>query len=188
MGEQGALLSMLLNHHARRGARVDAAGNLVAFEDQDRTLWNRSETDEAVALYQKAERIGHIGPYLIQAAIAAEHAQSGSIETTDWQVIQAHYAALYTLQPSPVIRLNLIAVEAKTKGPAHALKALETLDADLSGYRWLHTLRAGLLQDTGQYDAAIAAFNRALDLGATSPERAAIHKKIALCRKQSITL
>ncbi|MDP5217337.1 sigma factor [Ruegeria sp. 2205SS24-7] len=183
MGEQGALLSLLLFQHARRDARMDGAGKLVAFEVQDRTLWHRGEMQEARAWLQKAQRIDHVGPYRIQAAIAAEHAFSRTADETNWPVIEAHYAALYAMLPSPVIRLNHIAVQARTRGSRYALDALAEISEELGGYRWFHTLRAGLLQETGEPDAAVAAYERALALGPTGPEQVVIREKIAACQK-----
>lgn len=183
MGEQAALLSLLLFQHARRDARIDATGHLVAFEDQDRQLWDRAATAEATAFFYKAQRIGHQGPYRIQAAIAAEHAAAPTSAHTNWPVIEAHYAALHVLQPTPVIRLNLIAVQAKTQGPEFALREMETLKTDLRAYRWYHTMRAALLTQTNRPEAAIDAYRAALDLGPTGPERTVIEEKIAACRK-----
>ncbi|MFV1465657.1 MULTISPECIES: RNA polymerase sigma factor [unclassified Phaeobacter] len=184
MGEQAALLSLLLFQHSRRDARMDADGQLVPLEDQNRSRWDLSQIAEATALLQKAQRINHRGGYIIQAAIAAVHARAPSAEETDWSLIAAHYAALYALQPSPVVRLNLIAAEARIEGPAYALAALEPLADDLSQYRWFHAMRGRLLQDTGNHPAAIKAFEAALSLNPTAPERAAVQGKIALSKKE----
>ena len=184
MGEQTALLSLLLFQHSRRDARMNAQGLLVALDDQDRSLWDPHNIAEATALLQKAQRINHRGVYIIQAAIAAVHVRAPSAEDTDWSMIAAHYAALYALQPSPIVRLNQIAAEAKIEGPAHALAALKPLADDLSQYRWFHAMRGGLLQDTGDHSAAIAAFETALTLGPTAPERVAVEEKIALSKKE----
>lgn len=184
MGEQAALLALLLFQHARRGARIDASGRLVALDDQDRDLWDRADIAEATALLQKAQRIGHRGVYIIQAAVAAAHARAASAEDTDWALIEAHYAALHALQPTPVIRLNQIAVQAKLQGPRYALKAMEALERDLSTYRWFHAMRGGLLQDAGDHKAAIDAFATALTLAPTDPERVAITEKIGVSEKE----
>ncbi len=183
MGAQMALLSLLLFQHARRRARLDSAGRPVRLEEQNRTLWSRPEINEAQAFLDKARRIGHHGPYLIQAAIAAAHARAPSPETTDWPLIEAHYATLYALQPSPVVRLNLIAVESRTKGPAHALAEMHALAPDLDGYRWFHTMRAAFLEQTGQNEAALAAYDRACALGPTTPERQLLGEKMANLKK-----
>lgn len=183
MGEQAALLALLLFQHARRGARIDPKGKLVALDDQDRNLWNRTDIAEATGLLQKAQRTGHHGVYIIQAAIAATHARAVSDRDTDWASIESHYAALYALQPTPVVRLNQIAAQAKLHGPHHALKAMEPLAQELSTYRWFHAMRGGLLQDTGDHRAAIAAFETVMTLGPTPLERFAIKEKIAICQE-----
>ena len=182
MGEQSALLALLLLQHARRGARMDPDGRLVALDDQDRSLWNRADIAEGTAHLQKAQRIGHRGVYVIQAAIAAAHARAASADDTDWALIESHYAALHVLQPTPVVRLNQIAAQARLHGPRPALAAMETLAEDLGTYRWFHTMRGGLLQECGDHLAAIAAFHTALTLGPTDPERVAITEKIAVSK------
>lgn len=184
MGEQAALLALLLLQHARRGARMDARGRLVALDDQARGLWDRVNIAEATALLQKAERIGHRGVYVIQAAIAAAHSRAPSSEETDWALIESHYAALYALQPTPVVRLNQIAAQAKLHGPHHALKALEGLAEDLSTYRWFHAMRGELLQDVGDHKAAIACFETVMTLAPTTPECLAVKEKIAVSKKE----
>ena len=183
MGEQAALLALLLFQHARRRARIDAEGKLVALDDQDRRLWDRAEIAEATGLLQKAQRTGHHGAYIIQAAIAAAHAHAVSVDDTDWAVIESHYAALYAMQPTPVVRLNQIATQARLHGPHHALKAMEPLAQDLSTYRWFHAMRGGLLQETGDHDAAITAFETVMALGPTALERVAITEKIAISQE-----
>ncbi|WP_171103250.1 MULTISPECIES: RNA polymerase sigma factor [unclassified Ruegeria] len=183
MGEQAALLSLLLLQHARRDARIDEAGKLVALDDQDRNLWDGANIAEAMGLLQKAQRTGHHGIYVIQATIAAAHARARSPVDTDWTLIESHYAALYALQPTPVVRLNQIAAQAKIHGPHHALEALEALKHDLSGYRWFHAMRGGLLQETGDQRAAIDAFETVLTLAPTEPERVVVKNKIRISQK-----
>ncbi len=183
MGEQTALLALLLLQHARRAARVDRAGRLVPFDDQDRALWDRAAIAEALGLLQKAQRINHTGVYTIQAAIAAAHAIAQRPEDVDWALIEAQYAALYALQPSPVVRLNQIAAQARLHGPAFALKAMEPLAGDLQGYRWFHAMRGAFLQELGDHQGAIAALETVLTLGPTTPEITAIKEKIAASQK-----
>ncbi|WP_170362007.1 RNA polymerase sigma factor [Ruegeria arenilitoris] len=184
MGEQSALLALLLLQHARRRARIDADGKLVALDDQDRDLWDRSDIAEATGLLQKAQRIGHRGVYIIQAAIAAAHAHAASSEDADWALIESHYAALHALQPTPVVKLNQIAAQAKLHGPQYALKAMEVVADDLTTYRWYHAMRGGLLQETGDHKAAIAAFETVMTLAPTGPERVVIADKIAISQKE----
>lgn len=185
MGEQVALVSLFLFQHARRGARQTDTGGLIALEDQDRTLWDRAAIAEAFAMLQKAERIGHSGAFRIQAAIAAEHARAKSADQTDWHTIEAHYGALYALQPSPVVRLNHIAALAKTRGAAFALTEMESLSGELARYRWFYTMRGGLLEQTGDYEKASVAYQTAMTLGPTEPERAIIAEKIAICEEKA---
>ncbi len=184
MGEQAALLALLLLQHARRDARIDRQGKLVALDDQDRTLWNRTDIAEATAFLQKAQRINHRGAYVIQAAIAAAHARAPSPEDTDWALIESHYAALHALQPTPVVRLNQIAAQARLHGPQFALEAMESLSEDLSNYRWFHAMRGALLQDVGDHRAAIAAFEAVMTLAPTGPECVAIKDKISSSKKE----
>lgn len=183
MAEQISLLALLLLQHARREARLDDQGDLVALEDQDRALWDKANIAEATALMQKAERLNQVGVYGIQAAIAAVHAHAQSTEDTDWSLIEAHYAALYRLQPSPVIRLNQIAAGSRVHGPRRTLVALDTVANDLASYRWFHALRAAMLREIGDLPAAIQSLNRVLNLGPTGPERVAVLKEIAACEK-----
>ncbi len=184
MGEQAALLALLLLQHARRRARVDGQGRLVALDVQDRSLWDRTNIAEATALLQKAQRIGHRGVYIIQASIAAEHARAASSDDTDWALIEAHYAALYVLQSTPVIRLNQIAAQARLHGPRYALDAMEALERELASYRWFHAMRGGLLQDVGDHKIAVEAFEAALALAPTDLERVAISEKMAISQKE----
>lgn len=184
MGEQAALLALLLLQHARRRARIDTDGKLVALDDQDRNRWDRSDIAEAMALLQKAQRINHRGVYIIQATIAAAHASATSSEDTDWALIETHYAALYALQPTPVVRLNQVAAQARLHGPRFALKAMEALANDLSTYRWFHAMRGGLLQDVGDHEEAIAAYEKVITLAPTDPELVAVKDKIAISEKE----
>ncbi|MEM9551536.1 MAG: DUF6596 domain-containing protein, partial [Pseudomonadota bacterium] len=188
MGEQVSLLSLLLFQHARRDARTDARGHLVPLENQDRATWDRSNIAEAQALLQKAQRTNHRGAYIIQAAIAAEHARASSSAKTRWPVIEAHYAALYALQPTPVVRLNQIAAQAKTRGAHYALRAMQSLEGDLAQYRWFHAMRGGLLQDVGNHGDAVDAFETALMLNPTGPERVSILEKIDRSKKELANL
>lgn len=184
MGEQLALLALLLLQHARRQARVNSDGALVALDDQDRMLWDRGNIAEATTLLQKAQRINHQGAYIIQAAIAATHARATSADETDWALIEAHYAALYRLQPTPVVRLNQIAAQAKLHGAQFALDAMDALTEDLAQYRWFHAMRGTLLQEVDDHQAAITAFETVLSLGATTPERAVVTDKIAISKNK----
>ncbi|MEP1536019.1 MAG: sigma-70 family RNA polymerase sigma factor [Paracoccaceae bacterium] len=179
MSEQSALLSLLLYQYARAGARTDQDGHLVTLEDQDREKWDKAKMAEASSLLQIAERSGHNGPYQIQAAIAAEHTKVKDSKYTNWDHIEALYEALYAAQPTPVIRLNLIATQARTRGADFALESLSSIADDLSSYRWFYTLQAALFAETGKPSQAIAALEVAMELSPTQPEVIAIRREIA---------
>ncbi len=183
VSELMGLLALFLLQHSRRRARVDPEGELVGLDDQDRALWDRPMIAEARALLEKALRHGTPGPYQIQAAIAAVHAAAAHAEDTDWREIERLYAALYLMQPTPVVRLNHAAAVAKVEGPKAALTMLETLEHDLAGYQWFHTTRAAFFTEMGDAAAAKAALERALALGPTAPERRHLRRQITDCEK-----
>ena len=134
------LLALMLLHHSRRDARLDASGDLVLLEEQDRSLWRRDEVDEGLRLAAPA---GTAGPYALQAAIAAEHARAASADATDWPRIAAHYATLESLAPSAVVTLNRAVAVAMADGPERGLAILDELAArgELDDYRLLHSAR-----------------------------------------------
>ncbi|KAJ57011.1 hypothetical protein ACMU_00535 [Actibacterium mucosum KCTC 23349] len=183
MAEQMGLLALMLFQHARLDARTDPQGKLVPIDEQDRSKWDKVLINEARALLQKAARHGPPGAMQLQAAIAGVHAVAVSDSETDWVRLGDLYAALYALQPTPVVRLNQAAVLQKTDGPAAALAMLEPLVEPLSAYRWFHSMRGALLLETGDKPAARLAFERAMDLGPTAPEAQSLLEKIALCQK-----
>jgi RNA polymerase sigma-70 factor (ECF subfamily) len=168
------LAALMLLQHARAGARFDAGGAIVLLEDQDRTLWDREQIAEGLALLDKAMRHREPGPYQIQAAIAALHARAARPEDTDWAQIAALYAALERLQASPVITLNRAVAVAKVDGPEAALGLVEPLEARLSGYFHFHGVRGGLLLQLGREGEARTAFDRAIALARTPAEAAHI--------------
>lgn len=166
------LLALMLLQHARNAARLDAAGQLVLLEDQDRSLWNAAMLTEGRALVEKALRHAEPGTYQVQAAIAAQHARARTAADTDWASIDRLYQTLELLQPSPVVTLNRAVAVAKCRGPAAALALVEPLADHLAGYFHFHGLRGGLLMQLGQLEAAAQAFDRAIAL-ANSPAEAA---------------
>ncbi len=188
LSELMSLLALFLFQHSRRLARLDGSGNLVSLECQDRSKWDRQMINEAKVLLQKAYRHGSSGPYQIQASIAAVHAEASSDEDTDWAQIENHYAALYDMQPSPVIRLNQAASLAKTQGPKAALAMIEPLASELQTYRWYHAARAAFHFDIDEYDQAEAAYGQALQLNPTEPESRYLTERIAICKKNRRTL
>ena len=168
------LTALLLLQHARAAARFDTEGHIVLLDDQDRGLWDRKMIAEGLALIDKAMRHKRRGPYQVQAAIAALHARAARPEDTDWAQIDLLYAALETLQPSPVVTLNRAVAVSKVRGPDAALAMIEPLAARLSGYFHFFGLKGALLLQLGRAGEARAAFDRAIALANTAAEAAHI--------------
>jgi len=168
------LTALLLLQHARAPARLDADGNIVLLEDQDRRLWTHGMIAEGLVLVEKALRHRRPGPYQVQAAIAAVHAHAVRPEDTDWAKIDLLYALLETLQPSPVVTLNRAVAVAKARGPAEALAMIEPLADRLSGYFYFFGVKGALLKDLGRAEEARLAFDRAIALANTPAEAAHI--------------
>ena len=168
------LTALLLLQHARAAARFDTQGHIVLLDDQDRGLWDHKMIAEGLALIDKAVRHKRRGPYQVQAAIAALHARAARPEDTDWAQIDLLYAALETLQPSPVVTLNRAVAVSKVRGPDAALAMIEPLAARLSGYFHFFGLKGALLLQLGRAGEARAAFDRAIALANTAAEAAHI--------------
>jgi len=179
------LTALLLLQHARTPARLDAEGNIVLLEDQDRSLWNRELIAEGHTLVEKAIRLRRPGPYQIQAAIAAVHAHATRPQDTDWEEIDQLYAVLEALQPSPVITLNRAVAVSKLRGPEAALAVIEPLAPQLDGYFHFFGLKGGLLMQLGRNDEARAAFDRAIALANTATEAAHIRMHLDRLQGQS---
>jgi RNA polymerase sigma-70 factor (ECF subfamily) len=172
------LTALLLLQHARAPARLDAEGQIVLMEDQDRRLWRREPIAEAFALLDKAVRLKSPGPYQIQAAIAAVHARAPRAEDTNWHEIDRLYALLETIQPSPVVTLNRAVAVMKCEGPEAALKMIQPLEPALSSYFHFHGLRGGLLMQLGRNEEARVAFDKAISLANTAAEAAHIRQHL----------
>jgi len=172
------LLALLLLQHARAPARFGADGAVVLLEDQNRKRWNEGMIAEGLALIDKAMRHLRRGPYQVQAAIAALHARAATAAGTDWAQIDLLYAALETLQPSPVVTLNRAVAVAKLRGPAAALAMIEPLASSLSGYFYFFGLKGGLLLRLGRKEEARTAFDRAIALANTAAEATHIRSHI----------
>jgi len=149
----------------------------VLLEDQDRALWDRDQIERGRQLVQRALAIGRVGPYALQAAIAAEHAG----EATDWANIVALYDLLMSVNPTAVVALNRAVAVAFAEGPERGLALIDDLAADgtLDGYHLLHAARADLLRRLGRYEEAVAAYRRALDLATSPVERAFLEGRVA---------
>lgn len=166
------LLALLLLTDARRPARFDADGALVRLSDQDRSRWDRAKVAEGHTLVRACLRRGRPGPYQLQAAIAAVHADAPTAADTDWGQVVALYDHLLRLQPSPVVALNRAVALAERDGPDAGLVALDELDAAaLDRYAPFHASRAGLLLRAGRAAEAVTAFDRALELTTNPAER-----------------
>lgn len=171
--EVTGLLALMVLQESRRAARADAAGDLVRLEDQDRTAWDRTLIAEGVALVEQALATRRFGPYTLQAAIAAVHAQSGRAEETDWRQICALYDALLEMQPSPVIALNRAVAVARVAGPAAGLALVDGLLArgELLDYHLAHATRADFCRRLGRVEEARAACRRALALATSERDQ-----------------
>ena len=176
--EATALLALMLLHDARRESRIDAEGDMVVLEEQDRSLWNRQQINEALPLVAEALR-DQPGPYALQAAIAAEHCRAARAEETDWRTIVQRYEALERLQPSPVVSLNRAVAVAMAEGPQTGLEIVDALAAsgDLDHYHLLHAARADLLRRMGAHIEAAKSYARALDLVTNDRERRYLERR-----------
>ncbi|HEX5501660.1 MAG TPA: DUF6596 domain-containing protein, partial [Thermomicrobiales bacterium] len=170
------LLALLLLVDARRPGRLDAAGELVLLEDQDRRRWDRAEVAEGAAALERALAARRPGPYQIQAAIAACHSTAPTAAATDWREIAALYAELWRREPTPVVAANRAVAVAMVAGPAAGLALLDGLAADSRLARWppFHLARADFCRRLGRDADAVAAYRAALALGPPGVERAFI--------------
>jgi RNA polymerase sigma-70 factor (ECF subfamily) len=172
------LLALMLLHHARHAARLDADGAIVALEDQDRSLWNRGEIAEGGSMVELALKRGRPGPYQLQAAVVAIHADSPNFEETDWEEIALLYGLLCRMSPNPVFELNRIVAISYDEGPEPALARLAAIAPILTQYQPFHAVRADLLARLGRSDEARSAYQLAHDLSQTEAERLFFQKKL----------
>ena len=179
--EAAALLALMELTDARRPARVDAHGDLVLLEDQDRSRWNRAQIERGLARLERALTVGRPGVYATQAAIAAIHARVPRAADTDWPQIEALYQRLMRLAPTPVIELNLAVAEAMARGPEAGLARLDRLSADrtLAAHHLLPAARADLLRRLGRPAEAAAAYREALARVGNEPERRFLARRLA---------
>jgi RNA polymerase sigma-70 factor, ECF subfamily len=175
------LLALTLLQDSRRDARVDADGNLVLLGDQDRTRWDRGEIEEGLALLTRALVAGRPGPYQVQAAIAAVHAEASAADDTDWREIVALYDRLAAMTPSPVVELNRAVAVSMADGPEAGLRLVDDLAGrgTLDRYSLLHSVRAALLRRVGRPVDAAAEYRRALELSTNPVDRRFLEKGIA---------
>ena len=184
--EAMGLLALMLLQESRRAARASPSGELVLLEDQDRGLWDRAMIAEGVELTMKALETRFFGPYCLQAAIAAVHAEAPSARETDWSEIIGLYDVLARIDPSPVVALNRAVALAMRDGPQAALPVVDDLLTRLSGYHLAHAVHADLCRRAGKKDAARASYERALSLARQAPERRFLERRLAELRAGNI--
>jgi RNA polymerase sigma-70 factor (ECF subfamily) len=179
--EAMGLLALMLLHDSRREARVGDDGQLILLEDQDRSRWDRAEIEEGEAMARAASALAPVGPYAIQAAIAAEHARAPRPGATDWRRIAALYSDLATLAPSPVVELNRAVAVAMAGSLESGLALIDRLAAsgELSTYHLLHSARADLLRRLGRFGEAATAYRQALATASNPVERAFLWRRLA---------
>jgi RNA polymerase sigma-70 factor (ECF subfamily) len=175
------LAALLLLQESRRAARTTASGEIILLEQQDRTLWNREQIAEGLGHVQRALASQQVGPYSLQAAIAAVHARAASAAETDWAQIAVLYDLLLQMAPSPVIELNRAVAVAMRDGPAAGLALIDEILArgELAEYHLAHAARADLCRRLGDKLAAVASYERALALVQQEPERQFLQRRIA---------
>jgi RNA polymerase sigma factor (sigma-70 family) len=176
--EVAGLLALIRLHRARAAARFDRSGEIIQLQRQDRALWDHGVIADAGRLIAAAAALKRPGPYQLQAAIVACHAEAGRWEDTDWTQIAVLYDMLLRLVPSPVTRLHRAVALRYVTGPASALREVEALADDLDGYHLFHATRAELLRDLGHLDQARAADRRALTLTANPAERSLLRQRL----------
>jgi RNA polymerase sigma-70 factor (ECF subfamily) len=179
--EAVGLLALMLLHDSRRAARTSPTGELILLDDQDRSLWNRGQIAEGASLVKRALSSRRIGPYTLQAAIAAVHAEAPNAAATDWAQIVGLYDLLVQADPSPVVELNRAVAVAMRDGPLAGLELIDTILArgDLGHYHLAHAARADFCRRLGRTAEARASYDRALGLTKQEPERRFLERRLA---------
>jgi RNA polymerase sigma-70 factor (ECF subfamily) len=174
------LLALMLLQDSRRAARTSPSGEIVLLEQQDRSLWRSDLIAEGTGLTERALRSGQFGPYTLQAAIAAVHAETGRTGSTDWGRIVGLYDLLLRVEPSPVVELNRAVAVAMRDGPLAGLQIIDGLLAQKSmgSYHLLHSARAELLKRLGKTEDARSSYRKALDLARLEPEKRFLEERI----------
>ncbi|MFN2565129.1 MAG: RNA polymerase sigma factor [Gemmatimonadaceae bacterium] len=186
--EAMGLLALMLLHEARRAARASADGELVLLEEQDRSLWDRAQIAEGISLVERALTSRHFGPYTLQAAIAAVHAEAATASDTDWAQIVGLYDVLLRADPSAVVELNRAAAVAMRDGPEAGLVLVDAILArgELADYHLAHAARADLYRRLGRRREAIEDYERALGLAAQEPERRFLARRLGEVRAGAV--
>jgi RNA polymerase sigma-70 factor (ECF subfamily) len=179
--EAEGLLALMLLQDSRRGARTSESGDIVLLEEQNRSLWNREQIAEGLALTQRALASRRFGPYTLQAAIASVHAEAATAEATDWSRIVGIYDLLLLVEPTPVVELNRAAAVAMRDGPAAGLALIDALlgRGELADYQPAHAARADLCRRLGRCDEARASYGRALELTRQAAVRRFLERRLA---------
>ena len=174
------LLALMLLHQSRHGARTSPVGDLILLDDQDRSLWNRDQIAEGCALVERALSSRRLGPYTLQAAIAAVHAEARTASATDWAQIAALYRLLERVEPSPIVELNRAVAVAMRDGPSAGLALIDAILArgDLTDYHLAHSARADLYRRLGRTEEARASYRTALSLVRQEPERRFLERRL----------
>jgi RNA polymerase sigma-70 factor, ECF subfamily len=177
--EATALVALMLLHDSRREARLDEDNNLVVLEEQDRTLWNRPQINEALVFVEESLR-GEPGPFALEAAIASEHCKAARAEDTNWAQIVVLYNTLEQLMPSPIVSLNRAVAIAMAEGPQPALELIDELAAtgELDDYHLLHAARADMLRRLGANEEAAESYKTALNLASNDNERRFLERRL----------
>ncbi|MEW6127891.1 MAG: RNA polymerase sigma factor [Acidobacteriota bacterium] len=174
------LLSLMLLQESRHAARSSPTGELILLENQDRSLWNREQIVEGVALVERALKSNRFGSYTLQAAIAAVHAEAKSVAATDWRQIVALYDCLVRIQPSPVVQLNRAVAIAECEGPDAGLMLIDAMleHGELANYYLAHSARADMYRRLGRTAEARTSYKKALELTQQEPERQFLQERI----------
>jgi len=176
--ETHGLLALMLLHDSRRGARLDETGQLILLDQQDRSRWDKAEIREGIEVLDEALALNNPGPYQVQAAISALHAEAPSAEATDWQQIAVLYKTLAIMSPSPVVEVNRAVAVAMAEGPQEGLRILEAVGDRAKGYYPFHVVRADLLRRSGQLEEAIESYERAIALCDNLAERSHLQRQL----------
>jgi RNA polymerase sigma-70 factor (ECF subfamily) len=178
--EANGLLALMLLQESRRAARTSPTGDVVLLEDQDRSLWNQAQIREGLSLLERAVASRQVGPYIIQAAMAAVHAEAPTAAATDWRQMVQLYDALLRIEPSPVVDLNRAIAVAMRDGPEAGLTLIDDILAsgDLADYHLAHAARADLCRRLGRAAEARESYGRALALAKQEPERRFLQKRL----------
>ena len=185
--EAQGLLALMLLHESRRPARTSPSGEVILLEEQDRSLWNRDQIAEGARLVEQTLTTGRYGPYAVQAAISAVHAEASSADETDWAQIVGLYDVLIRMSPSPIVELNRAVAVAMRDGYETGLAVIDAIfrRGDLREYRFAHAARADLCRRLGRVDEARASYERALALTQQAPERRLLERRLSELRTKN---